>query len=126
MADAHFVQDLILVLAGMPLFPHQDVSLPDLSVFIARHLRSKFRARRLILATNVLTSMSLVSMDDDFVWASRLVFSRQLIQTHEALNVRVVHVQHAREICQESTINTCKIMASELIPYVEAGALNIE
>ncbi len=41
-------------------------------------------------------------MDDDLVPVSGRVVSRQLMQTHEALNIHVVLVQHVHEICQES------------------------
>ncbi len=66
----------------------------------------------------------LVSMNDDFVPVSRRIVSRQLMQTHEALNIRVVLVQHARETRQESAINTSEMLRAELRLYVEVGVLN--
>ncbi len=64
-------------------------------------------------------------MDDDLVPISTRVVSRQLMQTHEALNIRVVLVQHARETGQESAINTCEILGSELRLYIKVGVVNV-
>ncbi len=73
----------------------------------------------------VLIRRSLVSMDDDLVPVSRRVFSRQLMQTHEALSIGVVLVQHARETRQERAINTCQILRSELRLYIKVGVVNV-
>ncbi len=48
-------------------------------------------------------------MDDDIVPVSRRVLSRQLMQTQEALKIRFVLVEHARETREKSAINTCEI-----------------
>ncbi len=121
MADAQFVRDLIPVGFGFAALPHQDVPLPNHSILIARYQRSNFRERRPIVATYVLIRRSLVSMNDDLIPVSRCAVSRHLMQTHEALNVRIVLVEHARE----SATKTCEILRSELRLYVKVGAVNI-
>ncbi len=64
-------------------------------------------------------------MNDDLVPLSRRVVSRELMQTHEGLNIRVVFVQHTSETREESAINTCEILRSELRLYVEVGVVNV-
>ncbi len=59
-------------------------------------------------------------MDDDLVPVSRRVLSRQLMHTHEALNIRVVLVEHACETREKSAINTCEILGSELRMYIKS------
>ncbi len=60
-------------------------------------------------------------MNDDLVG----VVPRQLTQTHAALNICVVLVQHARETGQESAINTYEILRSELRLYIKVGVMNL-
>ncbi len=69
----------------------------------------------------MLIRRSLVSINDDLVPVSRRVFSRQFMETHEALNIRVVLVQHIRETREESSINTCEILRLELRVYIEVA-----
>ncbi len=64
-------------------------------------------------------------MNDDLVPFSRRVVSRQLMQTHEALNIRVVLVEHARETREKRAINTCEILGSELRLYIKVGVVNV-
>ncbi len=64
-------------------------------------------------------------MNDDLVLFSKRLVSRQLMQTHEALNIRVVLVQHARETRHESAINTCEILGSELRLYINVVVVNV-
>ncbi len=47
------------------------------------------------------------------------------MQTHETLNIRIVLVQHAGESRQESAINTCEILGSELRLYIKVGVVNV-
>ncbi len=64
-------------------------------------------------------------MNDDLVPVSGRIVSRQFVQTHEALNICVVLVKHAREICQESTINASKILRSELRLYIKVSVMDV-
>ncbi len=47
------------------------------------------------------------------------------MQTHKALNICAVLVQHARETRQESAIDTCEILGSELRLYIKVGVVNV-
>ncbi len=64
-------------------------------------------------------------MDDDLVSVSRRVASRQLMQTHEALNIHVVLVEHSRETGQDRAINTCEILRTELRLYIKVCVVNV-
>ncbi len=99
--------------------------LPNYAILIARYQRSNFRASLLIVGTHMLIRRSLVRMDDDLVPFSRLVISGYLMQTHEALNIRVLLVPYARETGQESAINTCEILRSELSLCIKVCVFNV-
>ncbi len=105
-------------LAKMSRFPIIPSSLPGISAATSEQDGPLYR--------RTCSFAGLLSAWMTILYRSVGAFSRaNSCRLHEALNIRVVLVEHARETRQESAIDICEILRSELRLYIKVGVVNL-